>query len=513
MRPQTVLIFLGWVTLTGVLAIGPNTATADWTSFRNGGSSTTSASLPLAWSPESGIRWQLELEGYGQSAPVVQGERVYVTAVVGDQCETLRITAHDLRSGDLKWEWEVPTSEPHPSNYMRARAAPTPVVDPTALYAFFESGDLVAVDLDGKPRWHRLLSDEVGTFDNNHGIGSSPAANDSHLFLNLDHGGPSSLVAIRKADGATEWTADRESAKAWSSPIVTNVGGQSQVIISSGGTVIGYDAATGNDLWRLDGMEGNSVPSPTVIGNHLLIGARLPEFATDGDVRSNACLDLSRIEDGKPVVLWRADKAICEYASPVSDGSYAYFVNKANVLHCLSLESGEIAYRQRLGFTPWATPIISAGRLYLFGKNGQCDVIRCGPIHQPLASNKLWDLDNPPTPEHYREASSGPRESRPGGGRGGPSMLERLRAADADGDGVLSAEEIPDFVRPMLARIDTNQDGQLDAAEMEAAAASFAAQRRDSASMARDPILYGVAASDGYLVLRTGTRLYGIAER
>lgn len=498
------------VGVVGLWGTGMLPAAADWTSFRNGGSSTTSAPLPLNWSPESGIRWQVELKGYGQSAPVARAGKVYTTAVVGDRCETLRIAAHDLRSGELLWECELPSSEPHPSNYMRARAAPTPVVDDAAVYAFFESGDLIAVDHEGQTQWHRRLTEELGPFDNNHGIGSSPAADSTHLFLNLDHGGPSALVAIRKASGATQWTVARDSAKAWSSPIVASVGDRWQVIVSSGGTVIGYDATSGVVLWRLEGMEGNSVPSPTLVGQRLLVGARLSEFATDGDVRANACLDLSRTEAGQPAVVWRADKAICEYASPVSDGTYAYFINKANVLHCLSVETGEVVYRQRLSFTPWATPVVSADRLYLFGKNGQCDIIRCGPEYRLLATNPLWDLDNPPPPEQYQEATGG-AEHRPGGDRGGPGMWERLRAADTDGDGVVSAGEIPDAVRPMLARIDTDQNGQLDTAEIEAAAASFAAQRRDSASAARDPILYGVAASEGFLVLRSGTRLYGIA--
>jgi hypothetical protein len=35
--------------------------------------------MPLAWSPESGIAWQKELPGYGQSSPVIFNGRVFVT--------------------------------------------------------------------------------------------------------------------------------------------------------------------------------------------------------------------------------------------------------------------------------------------------------------------------------------------------------------------------------------------------------------------------------------------------
>ena len=120
------------------------------------------------------------------------------------------------------------------------------------------------------------------------------------------------------------------------------------MVVSSGGTVTAYSSADGSQEWQIDGIEGNSVPSPTTAGRFLLVGARLPEFATDGQVQANCCLDLSTIIDGKPAVIWRADKAICDYASPVTSNGYAYFVSKASVLHCVDIASGEVAYRKRL---------------------------------------------------------------------------------------------------------------------------------------------------------------------
>ena len=89
-------------------------------------------------------------------------------------------------------------------------------------------------------------------------------------------------------------------------------------------------------------------------------------------------------------------------------------------------------------------------------------------------------------------------------------MVAMLAAADKNGDGALSAEEIPVDFKPMLARIDKNADGSLDKDEMKAMTESFAARRADSASEARDPIVYGAVASGGKILIRTGTRLYCI---
>ncbi|SMP60226.1 Outer membrane protein assembly factor BamB, contains PQQ-like beta-propeller repeat [Neorhodopirellula lusitana] len=495
------------------------TTHADWTSFRNGGSSHHNASLPTQWSEDSGIAWQLELDGYGQSAPVVHRGNVYTTSVNGSLCESCLVQCHDLQTGKLRWSYAKDSTHEHPSNYMNARAAPTPIVDDAGVYAFFETGDLFAVDLQGKLLWSRDVSKSTGKFDNSHGVGASLAQNDTHLFLNLEHGGPSFLTAIEKQTGESAWKVDRESSKSWSSPIVAEVNGVEQLIVSSGGSVTGYHASSGDLLWSLDGLEGNSVPSPTLAGNLLLVGARLPEFAGDGDVQSNCCLDLSKIENGQPHVAWRADKAICEYASPVVASGHAYFLNKANVLHCLDVESGEIIYRQRIDGDCWATPIVSDGKLYLFCKNGQCHVIAAGPKFQKLASNWLWDRDAPPVPETYQEFSGEPGASHghgggehgspPSGGPGG-GMVARIKSGDQNGDGVLEGDEVPEMFRGMIGRIDTNADGKLDEQEIDAMAKSFAERRKNSAASTRDPIVYGVAASDGKILVRTGTRLFAI---
>ncbi|WP_246112603.1 outer membrane protein assembly factor BamB family protein [Allorhodopirellula solitaria] len=511
----------------------------DWTAFRNGGSSHVEDSLSTQWSAERGIAWQTELQGYGQSAPIIYEGKIYTTSVVGPMCQACAVECRDLQTGALVWSYRHDSTHEHPSNYMNARAAPTPVVDRNGVYAFFETGDLLALDHQGQQKWVRDETKATGELDNSHGIGSSLAQNATHVFVNLEHGGPSFLTAIDKTTGQSTWTADRPSSKSWSSPIVADVNGQQQVIISSGGTVTSYDAAAGEQLWQLDGIEGNSVPSPTVSGQYLVVGARLPEFASAGSVQANCCLDLSEVSDGQPRVVWRADKAICEYASPVVAAGCAYFLNKANVLHCLDLETGDVLYRKRLGGDCWATPIVSDGRLYFFCKNGECKVVGVGPEFQELASNSLWDRDAPPIPETYVESSAASNHSHgqhshsehggghPGGDAGGHpggnadssssqgpggGMAARLKAGDRNGDDVLEGDEIPEMFRGMIARIDTDGDGRLSAPEIDAMAASFAERRKDAAASSRDPIVYGVAASDGHIVVRTGTRLFAISQ-
>ncbi len=91
-------------------------------------------------------------------------------------------------------------------------------------------------------------------------------------------------------------------------------------------------------------------------------------------------------------------------------------------------------------------------------------------------------------------------------------MLARLMNGDRNKDGILQADELSADFQPMLKRVDTNGDGALDQVELQAMAESFATRREGSQASARDPIVYGVAAVDGAVVVRTGTRLYCIAR-
>jgi Ca2+-binding EF-hand superfamily protein len=63
----------------------------------------------------------------------------------------------------------------------------------------------------------------------------------------------------------------------------------------------------------------------------------------------------------------------------------------------------------------------------------------------------------------------GPGGGGPGGGFDGARMTERLMANDQNGDGKLSADEVPEQFQGMLRGGDENEDGMIDARELEMA--------------------------------------------
>ena len=378
------------------IAAGP--APSDtWPGFRGDGSSTSMAKfVPTVWSPTENLAWKLALPGYGQSAPVVWKGLAYVTAVEGDEKDKLFVVAVDTKTGKAAWTKEFAATQKGKNNPMMSRAAPTPVVDGEGVYAFFESGDVIALSPAGNVRWQRSLTKDYGEFKNNHGLGSSPAQTEKAVVVLVDHAGPSYLVALDKATGKALWKADRTSRSSWTSPVVATVDGKAMVIASSGGVLDAYDAADGKHLATLEGLVGNTIPSPTVAGDRILIGSGENRMKPDqvASAKSNCCVRLT-LSGEKPAfeTVWQGKKAISHHASPVVAQRHAYFVTKTGIAHCIDLSTGEERYAERLDGQQWATPIAANGRVYFFGKDGVTTVVKAGATFEVVSTNRLWSAN------------------------------------------------------------------------------------------------------------------------
>ncbi|WP_309719852.1 PQQ-binding-like beta-propeller repeat protein [Armatimonas sp.] len=390
---------------------------ATWTAFRNGGGSGEASlkRLPLRWSPTQGIAWKTELPGYGQSSPVVWNGKVFVTAVQGPMRERCLVHSCELKSGKLLWSRSFASSLLHEMSYYVSRAAPTPVVDSKAIYAFFESGELVGLDHAGKPLWSRSLVKEYGTLTNEFGIGQSLAQNADTIFVLVDDPGVAYLLAVDKKTGKNRWKVAREPRKSWTSPVVTKQGEKEILIVSANGFVEGFDTKDGALLWSVDRITGNIMPSVSVDGDLVFVGAtpaqaRLARPGSRTAAESNCCIKLTT-KDGKPgaEVLWEGKKATCDFASPLSYRGLVYYVTAAGIVFCVDAKTGNALYSERIDSPCWASPLAIGEHVYFFGKNGITTVIKAGPVFEKVVSNALWDTQNPPkTKEPFATTPNNP---------------------------------------------------------------------------------------------------------
>lgn len=433
-----------WIML--LMAFTPDSAV--WPGFLGAGATPlTAESLPLEWSPEKNIAWTTDLPGHGQSSPVIWGGKVFVTGVEGPMKDTYHVMCLSLADGSLLWKHSLASSDPVKNSVYVSRAAPTPVVDSHGVYVYFESGDIVALDHAGQRRWQRSLTREFGKPQNKFGLAASPVQNGDRLIILVDDEGPSYIIALRKADGATIWKQDRTSRVSWSSPMIVTVSGMPQVVCSSSGSIDGYSLESGERLWTFDDVGGNSSASPLPFADgRFLVGASPGREGqnAEGARKSNLALAVA-LTDGKwtPRVVWRNEQVSPTFGSPMVYRDCAYWVNRAGVVYCLDAATGNVHYAQRTKQSIWATPLGVGDRVYFFGKDGLTTVLAAGPKYRLLAENQLWD--------------------------------------------------------PASVKLDPGAADREDTEERRRAAAMFAG-----------PVQYGVAAIDGSLLIRSGERLYCI---
>ena len=349
----------------------PATSLNAWPSFRGDGTSTTpAAQLPLHWDDKQHIAWRVKLDDYGQSSPVIHSGLIFTTSVEGENKDAIRVDAHRLSDGSRAWKRSFTPTQPGPSDGMHSRAAPTPVVDDAGVYAWFETGDLIALTLDGKPRWQRDLATEYGKVGGRHGIGGSLVQTRDAVIVLVADSSVSYLVSIDKATGKTNWHVEREKAVAWTTPTVAEYAGEVRIYVSVNGSLAAYRAADGKQVWAYaDALKGNTVASPTVAGDVLLVGTS--DKTSCIAVKRGLTGTVSK-EQGRA---WLNRRAESSFGSPLAYRGMAYYVNRPGEVRCINVASGEERWAYRLPASVWASPVGAGDRVYFFGSTGTTTVL------------------------------------------------------------------------------------------------------------------------------------------
>lgn len=492
----------------------PSVSAERWPGFLGVGSTAIDpATLPLEWTPTSNVSWQTKLVGTGQSSPLIWDDKVFVTSIDGTMKEDCHVTAVSLSDGKKLWDYKTKSPQPVRSNYFQSRSAPTPAVDAERVYAFFETGTLVALTHDGTEVWQRRLTDEFGEFEVSIGLASSVAQTEDSVFVLVDHEGPSYLLAVDKKTGETKWQTERFPRSSYASPIVLTISGQPQIVVSSSGSVDGYDPVDGRLLWTMEGIGGNRSTTPMLYGeNRFLISASpgMHDERIKEARESNFAMQIEKTGDTfTPKVLWKVKKAMPSFGSPIVHQGLAYWVNNVGVLYCFDVETGEPVYTKRSGQLCWATPLALGDHIYLFGKDGLTTVIAAGREFKVIAKNELIDgateVGEADVKRREERAHQHDSDSRDQPDRAG-SKAESATADDS------SERPGSESGRPSRG---TETAGEGRPGRPAGADESKEGSGRPSSRGGRafaEPIQYGYAVVNGSLVMRTGGNVYCIRK-
>ena len=90
-------------------------------------------------------------------------------------------------------------------------------------------------------------------------------------------------------------------------------------------------------------------------------------------------------------LVWQESKLSPGSPSPVVLDDHVFVINSAGVLTCGSLEAKEIAWRQRLGGSFWATPVVSGNHLYCINSVGKSFVVRLEGQERIVSENEFGE--------------------------------------------------------------------------------------------------------------------------
>jgi outer membrane protein assembly factor BamB len=342
--------------------------------------------LPTRWSATENVRWKAELPGAGVSAPVVWGERVFVTASDGRLGDRLHLLCFHRDSGKELWHARFFGSAASEGQFAPGgMAVPTPATDGRRVFALFGTGDLVCVDADGRPVWVRSLAQEYGPFRNRWGMAASPALAGDLLAVQVDHPGASYLLGVEAATGANRWRTKRDASVNWSSPLPVKVGKALQIVAAGTYALRGYAADTGEELWSVRGLQMQCIPTPVASGDRL--------FAAGG--RDSSVLSL-RLDDArgdltKTHVAWAARSAT-NIPSPLVLDGLCYCAEDGGFANCFKADGGERVWRDRLGGGKYsASPVAGDGKVFFASESGRVTVVRAGPKFEVLARNDVGE--------------------------------------------------------------------------------------------------------------------------
>lgn len=290
----------------GGIALQPAVA-EQWPGWRGprGDGSSAEQDVPLQWDAASGenIVWKINLPGQGHSSPIVWGDRLFLSTCLSEQQQRL-LLCFDTRTGKELWRVEVLTAPLETIHRFNSFASATPATDGELVYVPFlnVSGQkvpapnvgaprditpgrivLTAIDFDGSQRWQA----DVGDFLSAHGFCSSPVIYKDLVILNGDHDGAGYLVALDRRSGREVWRTPREQGiRSYVTPIIRNIQGQDQLVLSGSGHIASFDPASGTMLWKVRGPAEQFVASMVFDGvrwRTIHHSSRLPNPSRDGD--------------------------------------------------------------------------------------------------------------------------------------------------------------------------------------------------------------------------------------
>ncbi len=395
--------------------------------------------LPESWDIKSGknIKWKEQIGSTSYGNPVVADGKIFLGTnnanprnpeIDGDKGVLMC-----FRESDGKFLWQAVTDKldsGYENDFPEQGVCSSPIVEGKRLYYVSNRGELVCLDtegfMDGKNNgpfqdearkgptdadiiWQLDMMKTLGVYPHNM-ANSSPAIWEDLIFIETSNGRDGndekvpapkapSFIAVNKDTGKVVWQdnspGDGILHGQWASPALGLVDGGMQAIFPGGdGWLYGFNARTGEKLWKFDmnpkdavfpKTRNYGVSTPVVSEGRVYVSVGQDPDSGVG-IGHAYCIDPARrgdsTESGK---IWQYDgigRSISTAA--VADG-LVYISDLKGFLHCLDAKTGKPHWTYDMMTPIWGSPLAADGKVYLGDADGDVVVLKAGPELKKIA--------------------------------------------------------------------------------------------------------------------------------
>jgi len=315
----------------------------------------------------------------GHGSPIVVGEQVFL-ATADHDLQTQSVLCYHRTTGQRLWQTEVHRGGfATTGNAKSSLASATAACDGQRVFInFLHAGAIytTALDRDGRQLWQTKVTDYVL----HQGFGSSPAVYRSLVLVSADNKGTGVLAALERATGKVVWKQERPKAPNYASPIILNVAGRDQLLMTGCDLVASFEPLTGKKFWEIEGSTTECVTSTVTDGRHI--------FTSGGFPKSHLAAVRA---DGSGKVAWQNNTRVYVPSLLVHRG-YLYGVLDAGVAACWQCDTGKEMWKARLGGTFTASPVLVGDHIFATNESGRTFLFKATPEAFTLVGeNQLGD--------------------------------------------------------------------------------------------------------------------------
>lgn len=251
-----------------------------WPQFRgpHGSGIAEGQKPPVELGPDKNVKWKVAVPS-GQSSPIIVGDKLVITAFDDGKLYTI---AYNRQDGSEVWRTEAPAREIE--TYYKSQGSPAAsscATDGQRIVSYFGSCGLFCYDLAGKELWRHEMppAATIAGF----GTGNSPIIADRTVILVREETKDPKIIALDLATGQPKWEKQRESKSAFSTPAIWDTPNGKQIVAPGFRKMIGYDLATGDEIWHVNGMPAACCTTPVTADGNLFFAGWSPGDPAEKD--------------------------------------------------------------------------------------------------------------------------------------------------------------------------------------------------------------------------------------